>query len=235
MAELDTEVKSAVPDVAFFEARLASIEGPLNTVVDLGACIGSLTLPALNHGATVIAVEPCLPHLASLTIRATRLENGYLLPVCAAVWGTGGLLLPLYRRMVGGEPADMGQLSLVHYQERVVIGWAPTVTIAEIFARVPVPEIDLLKIDIEGAEHAALPPTPVAVLRRTRYIDLDDHDVDDDGMFGQRIVPRQQLSGLLQRAGFVLQNTSGLWKRVGENVRECAEGILHEREESVPE
>jgi FkbM family methyltransferase len=208
-------VQSAVPDATFFETRLAEVQDPLITVVDLGACQGSLTLPALRRGATVIALEPCLAHLATTTIKATRLESGYLIPVCAAVWREGGLLLPLYRRVVNGEAADPGQISLVHYQERVVIGWAPTVTLAEVIARVPVPEVDLLKIDIEGAEHAVLPSTPREALRRVRYIDLDDHDVSNDQMFGQRIVLRADLSGVLQRAGFERPDGAALWRRVG--------------------
>jgi FkbM family methyltransferase len=206
-------IETAVPTTDFFAERLDAMTGPLATVVDLGAHTGSLTLPALARGAAVVAVEPCLYHMMTLVTDAGKVGNGSLLPVVAAVWDTGGHLFPLYRRVADGKLADRGQLSLLPYLESQVIGWAATVTLEEVFRNIPVPEIDLLKMDMEGAEHRVLPATQSAVIRRARYIDLDDHDISNAGMFGQHGVHRFDLPALLRLVGFELRS-SGLWERV---------------------
>lgn len=207
-------VESAVPTIDFFSERLDAMTGPLATVVDLGAHTGSLTLPALARGATVVAVEPCIFPMMALIDGAAQVGSGSLLPVVAAVWDTGGHLFPLYRRLAGGQLADRGQLSLLPYLESQVVGWTATVTLEEIFKNIPVPEIDLLKMDMEGAEHRVLPATPKDVIRRARYIDLDNHDISNSGMFGQHGVRRFDLPALLELVGYRLRE-SGLWEREG--------------------
>lgn len=205
-------VETAVPTTDFFSERIDAITGMLATVVDLGAHTGSLTLPALARGATVVAVEPCIFPMMALIDGAAQVGSGVLLPVVAAVWDVGGHLFPLYRRMVNGLAADQGQLSLLPFLESAVVGWTATVTLEEILRNIPVPEIDLLKIDVEGAEHRILPATPERVLRRCRYIDLDNHDISNRGMFGQHGVSRFDLPALLELVGYRLCE-SGLWKR----------------------
>jgi FkbM family methyltransferase len=199
-----------------FEDRLGVVideVGALGTVVDIGAHVGALTLPALARGATVVAVEPCIVHMAALLIQANDVGAGTLLPVAAAIWDQGGRLFPLYGRSVGGLRADPGQLSLLPFRESQVVGWTATITLDELFQHIEPPQIDLLKIDVEGAEHRILPGTSLASLRRVRHLDLDNHDIRSD-MFGQGLVKWADLDALLREAGFALQ-ASGLWKREG--------------------
>lgn len=199
-----------------FGDRLMAMERELERielVVDIGAHVGALTLPCLARNATVIAVEPCMMHFMALLLQASEVGAGTLLPLAAAVWDQGGRLLPLYGRTVDGKHADPGQLSLVPYQQSAVVAWAATITLDEIFKNIEPPNIDLLKIDVEGAEHRILPGFPLEQLRRCRFIDLDNHDIRNEGFFTQQLVGWSDLPAVLTDAGFVLQ-PSGLWKRV---------------------
>ncbi len=159
-----------------------------------------------------VAIEPCVFHMTTLLLRAGKVTGGMLLPVAAAVWDRGGLILPIYYRAQNGCGGDPGQLSLLPYRGSAVVAWAVTVTLEEVFRNIEPPEIDLLKVDVEGAEHRIFPALSTTALRRCRYVDLDNHDIRNDEFFTQRLVPWADLVGLLHAAGFVLE-ASGLWRR----------------------
>ena len=204
-------------DPALFPTRLDAIvadQGSVGTVIDVGAHVGALTLPALARGATVVAVEPCLVHMMALTIQAADVGAGVLLPVAAAIWDVGGQLFPLYGRVAGDKRADPGQMGLLPWRQSAILGWTVTVTLEELMQHLQIPEVDLLKMDVEGAEHRIIPALPLSTLRRFRYVDLDNRDIRNDDFFEQRFARWADLDAVLADAGFALQ-ACGLWKRMG--------------------
>jgi len=135
-----------------------------HVVLDLGANVGLFSLWIAHHAreARVIAFEPHPENFATLqsNTRGYRIETH-----CAALSATSGL----------GHVVDGGERSLDH---RLVIGdgTVPVLTLDRAVALAESDRIDLLKVDIEGAEADMLAAASPDTLRRCQRIVLEYHD-----------------------------------------------------------
>lgn len=111
-------------------------------VVDAGANVGyaSLFFADRYPHATIVAIEPEPQNFARLEENAAHFAN--IRPLCAALW-------PSHQRIGIVNPRDASWAFRVDESQS---GTVATVTIPEIVARHG--RIDVLKVDIEGAEKA---------------------------------------------------------------------------------
>lgn len=144
--------------------------GPGALVVDLGANRGEFALTASNEfGATVLAVEP-LPHLLDRSVRQSPLIR----VVEAAVTGEEGeVSLNLTEGLdasVLDSPCDRDLLQ-PEGSTRV-----RSVTLVSLIREFELAEIDILKVDIEGAEIGLFDSLSDADLLAVKAITIEFHD-----------------------------------------------------------
>jgi FkbM family methyltransferase len=119
----------------------------VRVVVDCGANIGitSLFLAARYPGATILSVEPHPDNFALLKTNVAQVPR--ILPIRACVTGTSQSAVALTNDQAawGNRIAtdDLGVL-------------VPAITIEELCKQHGIEKIDLLKLDIEGAEEQVL-------------------------------------------------------------------------------
>ncbi|HVN54094.1 MAG TPA: FkbM family methyltransferase [Anaerolineaceae bacterium] len=169
-------VKEAFID-RFYE-KFGSPIGEGWSVVDIGAGIGEFTLfAAAGHPRNrVYAFEPFAESFELLkeNIAQNRIENVQAYP--EAVWGaSGNLLLDLS----GGEPLQLqsveGAREQVKEGNRLVI----CSSLCDVLERLGIAQIDLLKLDCEGAEYPILLQTgerALAALGKVQRIVMEYHD-----------------------------------------------------------
>jgi FkbM family methyltransferase len=141
----------------------------VRSVVDLGANIGIETLrfTAFYPAAKIIAVEADGDNyhvLRQNTAGSPRIEALH-----AAAWGTQA------RFRIERDPHS-NMSSVVSLAPD---GDVPAVTIADLIDQLGVRELDILKIDVEGAEDSLFGPTVMDWIGRVRVIvwELNDHEV----------------------------------------------------------
>ena len=157
--------------------HLEHYNGPLNTVVDIGAHIGSLSLMAADRGAKqVVAVEAMSINFEHLMINITN--NDFIkviTPIHAMIVADANKERLLY---CPGGPC--GNCSMVVNQ----IGPTeqPPLIAFKYFLR-EFPVIDYLKIDIEGGEYELFDQSDElgTLLKRVRFLDLELHKLENYG------------------------------------------------------
>ncbi len=152
-------------------------------IVDGGANVGAATIwwRARWPAARIIAFEPD-PHIFEVLTWNTRFLDGIELRQCA--------LVGRERLMFWAEGTDAGRLAPDGEGELISV---PTVTLSEVLAGLGA--VDLLKLDIEGAESDVLEEAEDA-LGLARRIFVEYHSLV------RREQTLSQLLGLLQRQGF---------------------------------
>ena len=147
---------------------------PGMTVIDAGANVGEITLLAAKRvapGGTVIAFEP-VREIAD-ALRANLVANGFdhaVVRMIALSDAEG--TLPIYRAR---EPIRDGSINdglaslYVGERDRVEAGTIPVTTLDHQVAELGLTKVDVIKMDIEGAELPALRGAE-AVLRRDRPV-----------------------------------------------------------------
>jgi FkbM family methyltransferase len=136
----------------------------VRVIIDCGANIGitSLFLAARYPGATILSVEPHPENFALLKTNVAEVPR--ILPIRACVTGT--------HRNAVRSTADQAA-----YGNRIATDangvWVPAITIEELCKRNGIEKIDLLKLDIEGAEKQVLENG--TFLARTEYIIVELH------------------------------------------------------------
>ncbi|HEX8769902.1 MAG TPA: FkbM family methyltransferase, partial [Acidimicrobiales bacterium] len=115
---------------------------PGATVLDIGAHLGQFSLPAAAAGCHVVAIEASLDNAALL--RASAARNGFsqLRVVHAAAGNTAGTVKFSPR-------GPFGHVALAG--ERGVVS-VPAVTVDELLVELRCPDVDFVKIDVEGSE-----------------------------------------------------------------------------------
>lgn len=139
---------------------------PRDIVLDCGADIGTFTRKALARGASkVVAIEPA-PWKEPCLRRtfATEFSSGRLVIVCKGAWSEDAILRLDVDRIV---PGDRGVE-------------VPLTTIDKMVAELQLDRVDLIKMDIEGAEHRALEGARNTIRRfRPRLAIATEHAADD--------------------------------------------------------
>jgi FkbM family methyltransferase len=112
-------------------------------VLDLGANLGTFSLPIAHECRRVIAVE-AMPDNASLLTKSVALSGLPVVPVHAAVWDRPGTV------------AMAGSSAWARVQDRGTLT-VPALTVRDLVAAYADGPVDLVKVDIEGGEATVLP------------------------------------------------------------------------------
>lgn len=177
-----------------------------DTVVDIGAHIGSFVLSAAARGARVIACEPSPRNFKMLTenIAQNNISSVTALPVCIAGENGERTLFLDERNAARNGLYGTGAGVSVH-----------ALTLVELFNRHNIAQCDFLKMDCEGAEYEIFEKTSPEILARIERIAMEYHLPPFFGLtperasfsalvymfesagFSVRLVPENRLRGLL--------------------------------------
>jgi FkbM family methyltransferase len=162
-------------------------------VIDAGAHKGIFAVRAGRAGARVIALEPEPDNFAALQHNLSLNGCGSVKALDAALWSQAGEAVLHY---FGGDAST--NFSLVLGADDGSTEVVNTVTLQALVEDLG-GHVDLLKLDIEGAEMAVLRSTPSDVLQRIDRIVLDYYidDVPDQGESETR-----EIEALLAPLGF---------------------------------
>ena len=129
------------------------------TIVDVGANVGLYSVLASTFAKKVISIEPHQKNFDILieNLRINKIKNA--IPINRALWFEN-TRIKLYKGSHSGEHSVMGKSE--DYME------VNTMTIADILRIYD--KIDLLKIDVEGAEFPIFQNTPTDLISRIDYI-----------------------------------------------------------------
>jgi FkbM family methyltransferase len=181
-----------------FSRRVYPVAGSERVIIDAGANIGFFTLWAARRAlqARIIAIEPVPESYERLreNVRRNGLEERVSCLNCALAGITETRMVKV------GRPRSQGR-RVLPYDPNAKDRIAPvfTKTLSQILEEEEVPSVDLLKMDIEGAEYETLLSSPERVLRRIARISLEYHpDVADHTV--------NELLQHLQQVGFSLKN-----------------------------
>jgi FkbM family methyltransferase len=146
------------------------------TIVDFGANIGVFSVWAAQafHPDTLVAVEmePACFRQLNANIQLNGLEN-VIRPIQAAIYEHSGKVAT--RRRMGYNFHELRPQGGQHY--------VPSFSFADFLQHTGLNTIDLLKVDIEGAEKYLLTPENAGLFReRVKYILLESHSINDFGV-----------------------------------------------------
>ncbi|HEY2908823.1 MAG TPA: FkbM family methyltransferase [Gemmataceae bacterium] len=156
-------------------ACIAAIPG-VEYIVDCGANIGCSTYYLLHHypKARALVVEPDASNMA-VCRRNLAPFGDRVIYIGAGIWSAAGSLV--IDRGKGAEWAI--QVRLAQPSERADI---PAVTIADVMALANFPRIDVLKIDIEGAEAEVFGESSSKWLPAVRNMAIELHGNECEGI-----------------------------------------------------
>jgi FkbM family methyltransferase len=159
---------------------LLQFDGPLHTVLDIGAHVGCFALAAAQRGAErVYAVEP--GYMNFIRLVKNIIQNGFwgtIIPLPCAVWTTHFELRAL--RKAGSND---GQQSLM-FQERFPANKCITYDFHRLLSET-VP-LSYLKMDIEGAEWEVFlrgADNLQPLLSQVDYVDIETHQLGNEDYF----------------------------------------------------
>jgi FkbM family methyltransferase len=176
--------------IIFFR-REYEVDSSCKLIVDAGANIGTFSLFAAREAAEarIIALEP-FP-LTRARLERHVAQNDLSERVVCRPWALGRT--DAARRMddTSGISQSRGLCG-----EDTTGGGVPVeaVTLATLWQREGLEEVDLLKMDIEGGEHEVIPATPPEVLRRAATLAMEYHPNGS----------KDELFSRLKGAGFAL-------------------------------
>jgi FkbM family methyltransferase len=150
---------------------------PGDTVLDCGAHVGTFTLSALGAGAArVVAIEPAPDNLECLRRNlADHVRAGRVIVYPKGVWDRDDSL-PLRARPFRSATSSV-VFNFPGSQEGPKV---PLTTIDKIVAELGLPRVDCIKMDIQGAEAAALRGATQTLRRhRPRLLVAMEHGQDD--------------------------------------------------------
>ena len=218
--EGDRSWRTAVECFGLDSYRLASAElPPTPVVVDVGANIGSFTLALLRvrPQAQVTAYDASPSAIAAMTanIAANHVQSRVAVHH-GAVTGHPEPRTVWLNEQVG----DLCTSSLLDRNDarasthRVEV---PAVTLGAILSAYP-GDVDLVKMDVEGAEYGVIEATPIHLLAKVRRMVIEYHDVSgrDVGELAQRL----EAAGLVwerQQHGGLPRHGLAWWARPAED------------------
>jgi len=131
-------------------------------VIDVGCHIGSYTLPALEAGATVYAIDPYIKFTSVLSLLA---EDTSKLTIINATMAEDEGYTEEYQRAMRSEPNWH-----MHAKRNTTY-----ITLDALVERYAIKKLDWLKIDVEGAELFVLRGGIKTLTRFNPKIVLEDH------------------------------------------------------------
>ena len=172
------------------------------TILDVGAGIGDFSILAA-HGrpnTLVYAFEPYLESykllIQNLTINA--LDN--VLAFQRALWGESGTLA---LDLSGGEPLQIVSQGIDQKSEIAGMETVQALSLPDFWEVHTIDRVDLMKMDVEGAEYDILLQTPSESLTRIDRIIMEYHDVGE----GRN---HQVLASFLEKEGYRVERVENL-------------------------
>jgi FkbM family methyltransferase len=164
-----------VPIIEVFLRRDYGSVAPGATVLDLGASTGVFAVyaAATAPGSRIVAYEPMSAAYALLTENVELNRAGVECHHAAVAAVTGETEL-----YISGDGLFFP--SLIAPPSGATAVPVPTVTLAAIMERNGLDVVDLLKLDVEGAEYEVLYGAPADCLARISEIRMEAHHLDDD-------------------------------------------------------
>ena len=148
------------------------------TILDIGANTGivSLTLRRKYSNARVIAFEPLKENFALLEYNLRNLDN-----VLAVPFGLGRETAEL-EYYASDDPTNLGGASFHPNPSQMnrACGKLQILSAVDALKRFDIRDVDLIKIDTEGAEHDILTGFPEVVISRVSVIVGELHSVKDE-------------------------------------------------------
>jgi FkbM family methyltransferase len=145
----------------------------VSVIVDAGANIGTASIWFLNQypSATVYSLEPDPDNYAMLQ-KNVSYYGSRAIPIRKALWSHRAPL-----RIVRGQYRDGGEWAhQVAPSTDPVESEVEGLSVSELCRRFAIPQIDILKIDIEGAERPLFEGNVTEWLGRVRAIAIELHD-----------------------------------------------------------
>jgi FkbM family methyltransferase len=173
--------------------RLDAYDGPMDTVLDIGACWGQYTTAALNKGASrVIAVEPSDFNYAKI-LEIARASEGRVEPIHAAVTEVSGQIVGI--RHIGDA------VNSRHYTEQYPVAWnVVSISLNELLERF---KPDLVKMDTEGDESWIFSTVNPDLLSGVSALDVEYHMLDSCDIYNpEDRPPHFDIPGFLESCGF---------------------------------
>jgi FkbM family methyltransferase len=185
--------------IANAKAVLDRHQGGKGLLVDIGAHVGTLAILAVKeYGFTsVVAVEPNLDNFGRMIENISYNDcEGRILPIWAAISNKTLATTKLYQPPKSSKGVTSGCWSLIPYDtlchQRVL-----SLKLDDVCNLVGSKTIDLLKIDVEGAEYDIIDST---YHEKIRAIDIELHPVESYG-FGE-------IKDILEMEGFKCSDTT---------------------------
>lgn len=174
--------------------------------VDIGANIGSVSLyvdsfnQSLEEKIKVYAVEPEPNNIMLLNYNILNNPTENITVVTNAIWHKKDTL----------AISNKGGNSSIIYEKDEDFVYVKTITLKELFNKYKIKEVDVMKIDIEGAEFDLIINTPPEILAKIKYITLE-FDKSFDGKFGIMVEKLSKQFGLEilgspERGGYIYGN-----------------------------
>lgn len=138
-----------------------------DTILDFGAHIGSFSILAARAGARVLAFEPDPSNFALLEENVRPYPAVQAVPL--AVAGASGTRT--MRRQIRCSTSGWSFLESAGDSQPAVC-----ISLPEILDRWRITHVDLLKLNVEGAEYEIMRASPISVLRKAKRIFLEFHD-----------------------------------------------------------
>lgn len=177
----------------------------IRTVVDIGANAGFFSLFSLQRfpNAKVFSYEPFPPNFRLLERQKNANAQRDFFPFRKAVSGSKGKLT-----FYSNKASDFSTCaSLVPNEERNISLDVEAITLADVFELNKISQIDLLKMDTEGAEYETLFSCPDDVLSKVRRICMEVHHIPENGYDVSKLVKFLESKGFATR----YEGTGPLW------------------------
>lgn len=149
------------------------------TVVDIGAGFGDFSILSAiqNRTGRIMAIEPYPESYQLLTENLTHNHIINVEPLPYAIWhSTGRVML----NMSGGEPLQIISQTAHKQPEGEHLFEVNALTLSDLMSQHTIPEIDLLKLDCEGAEYDILMSSPAETLCKVFRIVMEVHAMGGD-------------------------------------------------------
>jgi FkbM family methyltransferase len=190
------ELRARTSDVKVFdqvfverEHDIKSVTGSAMTIVDAGANVGfsSVFFATEYPQARVIAIEPEKSNYEQLVRNAAAYPN--IVPVHAALWSTRGVV------RIANPDAQEWAFRVDAVNSGQAVATIPAVAVSDVIAQYGLKHVDILKIDIEGAETEVFGASAADWLPRVGHIMIELHDYLKPGC-------STATRGAVERAGF---------------------------------